>query len=492
MESNNRFSLSMIFIPVLLLTALYFYFGKSKKRERSLSFNTNSMMQGSFPESAKVQEPVLSILILFENSPSMESLKKLWEPLLSYDRMRSIFYYDVANKQYGFKEVKVNYDDHFLEVRVSSEAELQSKVNAISNNELKGRENAPAWCIHRIVNTGKGYSVVVFQIHHAIADGMSLVSALSKCFRNKAGEPFKIAIPEKKENSYNKISKVKQLTAFLKSLARAAGIGISAYDTEILFNTPNRKKLVMSRDRNIIYFPIVKVDFIKDLKNKYGCTINDILYCAFSGAIRRYCIAQKDPAFASSPSCRALMAVAFPRTQEELANPSIAMCNRFTFVNCNLHLHHSTCKDRLKGCMESLLELRSTPFALASNYLQQNVLSLAPKFLQQQAAFDVFSRHSLVFSNVPGPSEDLFCGEEKICGAYAIFPNLLPQVIMVSYAGSMFINLVIDDKLVKDAHSIGKYFLMELKEFGESCGMVCTNDEMISNVGRGGKFYSGL
>ena len=56
------------------------------------------------------------------------------------------------------------------------------------------------------------------------------------------------------------------------------------------------------------------------------------------------------------------------------------------------------------------------------------MLALAPDFLVKKTAHDVFSRHTMVFSNLPGPTEDLvFCGE-TVTGMQIIFPNLIPQV----------------------------------------------------------------
>ncbi len=44
-------------------------------------------------------------------------------------------------------------------------------------------------------------------------------------------------------------------------------------------------------------------------------------------------------------------------------------------------------------------------------------------------AQDLFSRHSIVFSNLPGPAEEMYLCGEKLLGMQAVFPNLLAQVI---------------------------------------------------------------
>jgi len=67
-------------------------------------------------------------------------------------------------------------------------------------------------------------------------------------------------------------------------------------------------------------------------------------------------------------------------------------------------------------------------FCFVYQLVQNHVLALAPDFLVKKTAHDVFSRHTMVFSNLPGPTEDLvFCGE-TVTGMQIIFPNLIPQV----------------------------------------------------------------
>ena len=60
--------------------------------------------------------------------------------------------------------------------------------------------------------------------------------------------------------------------------------------------------------------------------------------------------------------------------------------------------------------------IKKSPIAFVQLWIQSNLLPLLPKFLQQNTALDLFKRHSMVFSNVPGPDKATFFAGEKIVG----------------------------------------------------------------------------
>ena len=57
----------------------------------------------------------------------------------------------------------------------------------------------------------------------------------------------------------------------------------------------------------------------------------------------------------------------------------------------------------------------------------------------------------MVFSNLPGENEPLMIGKEPLLAVQAIFPNLLPQSILLSYNHSIYSNLVVDPAFISDA-----------------------------------------
>merc|ERR1712008_396707 len=84
----------------------------------------------------------------------------------------------------------------------------------------------------------------------------------------------------------------------------------------------------------------------------------------------------------------------------------------------------------------------------------------------QGVARDLFSKHSLIFSNVP-----IFIAGEPLEAVQAIFPNYLSQVILLSYNGRVHMNFTVDPELVEDADSLADCYLAELRAIGSALGV---------------------
>lgn len=82
----------------------------------------------------------------------------------------------------------------------------------------------------------------------------------------------------------------------------------------------------------------------------------------------------------------------------------------------------------------------------------------------------------MVFSNVPGPSDLIsLCGEEVV-GMQILFPNILPTVILISYAGGIYFTMNLDDdEMPGAAEELPKYYLEELRELAGEYGVDTVN-----------------
>ena len=177
-------------------------------------------------------------------------------------------------------------------------------VNDISANDFEeDLELLPPWRFHMFTNSN-GLSGVLMRIHHVIGDGMSMVGAMSQIFAEEDDTPVKLDfIPGKgngdgvdKKNKgifYMLGMSVKFAFSFVESLLIAA----SAFDSDIMFTTPKKTELVMAKPgkSRVIYFPTIKLDVIKAIKNKAKVTLNDVMMSLTSGVIHRYCEYRKDP-----------------------------------------------------------------------------------------------------------------------------------------------------------------------------------------------------
>lgn len=452
------------------------------KNGRRMSFNSQIMVHGSFPPEANVATPVINIVMMFKKCPDLEKVKNHYIGLASFERFRAIPLFD--NGAWIFQKVDFDIGNHVQSSMAENEAHMKSMIDEIIAQPL--RMDIPYWTVHRI-ETRDGLSCVLTRIHHVIADGISLVAAVSKVFCDENNEPLKTEMPINLSSKV-KLSLIQKIWKVLKSVAQVFYVGVSPFDSDIKYTSPNKKTLKMTT-RKTLYFPSVKLAFIKELKQKAGVTVNDILLAATTGAVRKYSEMRGDD-FSGSKQYhnRALVPLAFFRPIKDLEDPARAMSNKFAFLSVDLPMNSPSAVDRVMECNKNMSELKTSPIAFVTLWIQSNLLSYLPVALQRQIGFDLFSRHTMVFSNVPGPNKPITLAGEKVVNMQVVFPNLLPQVILVSYAGSVFNCMVIDDKLIENPQKLCEYYLEDLREVAKKYNVDYSSEAMLSDRTPGNEF----
>lgn len=457
-----------------------------KGRNRSMSFNSSVFLSGVFPTSAAVKPAVINSLFMFKSCPSEAILVDACKNLVHFDRFRNAVKFD--GKEWVFVETVVDFSKHIDTVTVISEKNMMDECDRIVLNDLGEYDGVkPLWTFHRLVNKGSGLSGLLIRIHHVIGDGISLVTAMSKILTDESGAPLQLKIPDAKDSGKER-ERMPAPSLFQKvgSLMDILSLPVSKYDTKTLFSPSNTDKMVMTSRRRSIVFPTVRLDFIKKIKNKAQVTVNDVLLSVMTGAIRKYCVKRGDPSMKSEAASkllhsRCLMPVSLPRPLEQFTDPATALRNYWVMVSVAMPLAPSTAKGRLLECHATTALVKKSPTAFIQMYLQNLLPKVLPRFLQQKTAFDIFSRHTLVFSNVPGPSEMISLCGEQVVGMQILFPNILPTVILISYAGGVFFNMNLDDDEMPGAvDELPKYYLEEFKELAAEYGV--DTEDMLNDL----------
>ena len=112
-------------------------------------------------------------------------------------------------------------------------------------------------------------------------------------------------------------------------------------------------------------------------------------------------------------------------------------------------------------------QLISQPNAVIQDAIGRNCLSCMPTPVVQKAVQDAMGRATMIFSNVPGPQEPVHFGPRQLTGLQVLFPNFLPQALIVSLNGYVYFNLVLDPLVVEQSEKIPGLYLDELKELAE-------------------------
>jgi hypothetical protein len=203
------------------------------------------------------------------------------------------------------------------------------------------------------------------------------------------------------------------------------------------------------------------LEFVKDLKNAANVTINDVLYTCVSEAIHQYLVEAECPVLEEKGTelqCRALIPVAFPRSPEILGDPEETLRNRWTFVSADLGIQFKDIMERLEYVHGHLKEIKHSPVAPVALKIQNTLPAFLPTSVNQQVIFDTFSRHSLIFSNVPGPPKPCIFAGKEATGVQMVFSNLIPQLGFISYRGLIFGNMCIDPAGIPNCQSISILF----------------------------------
>ncbi|CDJ37886.1 COG3639: ABC-type phosphate/phosphonate transport system, permease component (ISS), related [Eimeria tenella] len=245
--------------------------------------------------------------------------------------------------------------------------------------------------------------------------------------------------------------------------------------TPLTGTAAERDKLQWARQQRIASAAPLSLEFVREIKKAARATLNDIFVAAFTGAVRRYCELQGDFQFSQAPAAnlpRVLLACAFYRRTRELPDWSqLLLRNRFALTSLALPADSRDPRERLGRVRKATLRLKRCRQAAADFLTQRVVGHLMPRQFICKAAEGLFSRHSVVFSNLPAYTAPVyFCGCE-ITEVQVVYPNLIPQVEVVSYAGRVFFSIVFDPSIVKEGHKIPNLFVEELYRLADAFGI---------------------
>lgn len=228
--------------------------------------------------------------------------------------------------------------------------------------------------------------------------------------------------------------------------------------------------LVFDGARRLVKVPPHSLDWIKRIKAAAGdkVTVNDVVYAAFSGALRSYCLQRsKNGTWGATldrgTSARALVPIAFPRPADA------PLSNDFTFVATEIPISDETPRSRLMKAHQIFSELKRSPEVLVAKAATA-ANSTQPTCVLRKVGQSLFSRHSLIYSNVPGPGQRIMVAGEEVQQIWPMFPNIISQLLCVSYNGLLYMTLALDAKIVLEPESLSLLYLDELRalavEFG--------------------------
>ena len=426
-------------------------------------------------------DTIINVVVRLRPSPDVPRLKREFEAeILNHLRFRAVPYQRVPLAEIEWLVQRVNLDHHFVQHVVPSEAAAKSVIEHVANTVLRDKTK-PWWEVHVIKIDGDDKNgFIIIRVHHAVADGISLTEAFAPLMRTCDGSALDIAQMFNPRHLTAKKPKRNPLTRAVMAVAFGASFVVEAFrvigGAILPGDKPNRfchSQWPYSGPRITVYFPSHKLSLIKAIKDKAGrgTTVNDVEFAVFAGALRRFLQNHDPKSDVSRLQLRALTPLALLEEADPDSKYSTMLRNLFTFVVNTLPTKQRTAKERLDASRQSWSHLKSSANVPAAFAIHKFTAKL-PLAVQRKTVIDLMSRHSVVFSNVPGPQTACFLAGSQLMSVHMVYPNFTPQVGIISLNGEVHTCLTIQpDKEIDLRKVLPSYFQEELETLAKELGV---------------------
>jgi diacylglycerol O-acyltransferase len=216
-------------------------------------------------------------------------------------------------------------------------------------------------------------------------------------------------------------------------------------------------------------FGRLPLDEVKQVKNRYGCTVNDVVVAICAGAVRRWLIEHDElpdtPLIAQVPVS--------VRTEEQFGTYG----NRIGMMSPPVFTNIADPVERLEQTHEALRAAKERHKALPAQLLQDATQFIPPAVFARasQVTFSLAAARrpmwNLVISNVPGPQFPLYCAGAIMVAHYpvsVITDGMGLNITVMSYMGSLDIGIVADREQMRDVWKLIGWLSESLDELAKS------------------------
>jgi NRPS condensation-like uncharacterized protein len=335
-----------------------------------------------------------------------------------------------------FEPCDVDLAWHVPERTVGSEGELFAFVGAEVGTLLDATR--PLWRVH-VIQREPGGTTLLFRVHHAIADGFSLLSVLlSLC-----DAPHEAAQPPKGSG---------------RSLGSLLGYTRSAL--RLLFLPPDPRstlKAPLGTEKRIAWTRPISLDLVKSAAHAHGATVNDLLVSAIAGALRQTFVRRRE-------RCRDVRAMVPVNLRE--GSPSADEGNHFGLVVLDLPVSIGDAHARLAAVKASMDVRKATREAVVAHVILR-AMGFLPRALEGLGVAFFATKSSLVLTNVPGPKERVsFLGAtvDRILFWVPQSGRMGLGVSVFSYAGSVTVGVMSDARVIDDPAELARAIEREVRD----------------------------
>jgi diacylglycerol O-acyltransferase / wax synthase len=296
----------------------------------------------------------------------------------------------------------------------------------------------PLWETHIIEGLKDGRFAIYTKVHHALIDGVSAQKLMQRAMSTDPEDteiraPWSLPKPKRKTNPSSPLRSllhtagtVAGLAPSTISLARAA---LFEQQLTLPFGAPKTMLNVKIGGARRCAAQSWSVDRIKSVKRAAGVTLNDVVLAMCSGALRYYLLEQN--ALPDAPLI-AMVPVSLRTEAEADAGGNLVgaiLCNLATDTEDPAQ-RLQTISDSMSGNKKVFSELpRFQALALSAVNTSSVALAAIPGWVSSTSP-----PFNIIISNVPGPTEPIYCGGARLDGNYPMSIALDGQALNITLA----------------------------------------------------------
>jgi WS/DGAT/MGAT family acyltransferase len=366
-----------------------------------------------------------------------------------------------------------------------SEHELRQLVGRIFSQRLD--RSKPLWEIWLVEGFERDRFAVISKVHHSLVDGVSGVDLTTVMFDTApegtpdlaADEPWR---PNPEPSDRELVAEgIKGLVKLPFGLARKAASMVAHPSTtlgnvreaaegmgEVVWSMVNPAPKTplngnIGTHRRVLWVETSLAD-LKDIKDGLGGTVNDVFLTVVASALQKWLHSRGIRT--EGLQLRGCVPVSIrPRGEES------ALGNRITMMMGPLPVYAKSPRERYRIVRESMAGLKESKQAQGAEMIA-NLQDFAPPTILAQASRLNFSNrfYNLLVTNVPGPQFPIYLlGRELLQLRPVAFlaPRNSLAVAIMSYNGSVFINLIGDYDAMPDLDRLAEYVQESIDELSE-------------------------
>ncbi len=425
---------------------------------------------------------MIGVVLVFESPISKAALQhSIEERLLHFARFKQCVIHE-HGKTYWQDDPHFDLDNHLHCIALpgkAGKAELQTLAGDLNSTPLDFSK--PLWQFHLIDNYHQGAALIV-RIHHCIADGLALVRVmLSMTDDTPTSSPHvpQQATPHSSNNNSilhfldparallnttfhlgQEILKegqdIVKHPSHLLDLAKE-GLSISSEITRIGLIPDDSRSLLkgeLSGRKNVAWAEPLSLEQVKQTAHHLNGTINDVLLCVASGALRRYLLNT------GKRLNGAKVHVAVPFNLRPLDQPIKTLGNQFGLVIVELPVGIEDPMERFSAVQQAMRDLKHS-YQAQIFYGLLGALGKGPSVLEQTALELLSKKASAVMTNVPGPMQPIFLAGSRLLQPMVWVPQsgeVGVGLSILSYAGTVQFGVVADKQLIAHPDDVVELF----------------------------------